>query len=53
MNEIGYKSIGVIHSPFKDVQVMLIQPTGAMGIAGTIEIDPECRDGLKDLDCAN
>lgn len=50
MNEIRYKPIGVIHSPFKDVQGMPIQPTGAMGIAGTIEIEPEYCDGLKDIE---
>ncbi len=50
MNEIRYKPIGVIHSPFKDVQGMPIQPTGAMGIAGTIEIEPEYCDRLKDIE---
>jgi tRNA-Thr(GGU) m(6)t(6)A37 methyltransferase TsaA len=50
VNEIRYKPIGVIHSPFKDVQGMPIQPTGAMGIAGTIEIEPEYCDGLKDIE---
>ncbi len=50
MNEIRYKPIGVIHSPFKDVQGMPIQPTGAMGIAGTIEIEPGYCDGLKDIE---
>jgi tRNA-Thr(GGU) m(6)t(6)A37 methyltransferase TsaA len=50
VNEIRYKPIGVIHSPFKDVQGMPIQPTGAMGIAGTIEIEPGYCDGLKDIE---
>lgn len=50
MNEIRYKPIGGIHSPFKDVQGMPIQPTGAMGIACTIEIEPGYRDGLKDIE---
>lgn len=50
MNEIRYKPIGGIHSPFKDVQGMPIQPTEAMGIAGTIEIEPGYRDGLKDIE---
>lgn len=50
MNEIRYKPIGVIHSPFKDVRGMPIQPTGAMGIAATIEICPEYHDGLKDIE---
>ncbi len=50
MNEIRYKPIGVIHSPFKGVHGMPIQPTGAMGIAGTIEIEPEYCGGLKDIE---
>jgi len=29
---------------------MPIQPAGAIGIAGTIELDPEYADGLKDIE---
>lgn len=50
MKEIKYKPIGVIHSPFKDVQGMPIQPTGARGVAGTVEIESEYVDGLKDIE---
>lgn len=42
--------IGIIHSPFKDIQGMPIQPAGARGIAGTIEIEREYSDGLKDIE---
>jgi len=48
--EIKYQPIGVIHSPFKDIEGMPIQPTGASKINGTIEIFPEFTEGLKDLD---
>ncbi|HHT9124747.1 MAG TPA: tRNA (N6-threonylcarbamoyladenosine(37)-N6)-methyltransferase TrmO [Candidatus Brocadiia bacterium] len=50
MNEIIYKQIGVICSPFKDIKGMPIQPTGAKGIVGTVEMEPEYVDGLKDVE---
>ncbi len=50
MKEIRYKPIGVIHSPFKDIQGMPIQPAGARGIVGTIELEKEHCDGLKDIE---
>lgn len=50
MGKITYNPIGVIHSPFKDIKGMPIQPKGAKGIAGTIEIKPEYADGLKDIE---
>ncbi len=48
--DIHYNSIGVIHSPFQDILGMPIQPSGATGIQGSIEIFPEFQEGLKDLD---
>jgi tRNA-Thr(GGU) m(6)t(6)A37 methyltransferase TsaA len=50
MQEIRYRPIGVIHSPFKETKGMPIQPAGARGVAGTVEVIPECGDGLKDLE---
>ncbi|MGD8381438.1 MAG: tRNA (N6-threonylcarbamoyladenosine(37)-N6)-methyltransferase TrmO [Syntrophobacterales bacterium] len=50
MQEIRYRPIGVIHSPFKQTKGMPIQPPGARGVAGTVEVSPEYGDGLKDLD---
>jgi tRNA-Thr(GGU) m(6)t(6)A37 methyltransferase TsaA len=44
------KSIGVIHSPFDNIAEMPIQPSGAQGVAGRIEIDAELVEGLKDLE---
>jgi tRNA-Thr(GGU) m(6)t(6)A37 methyltransferase TsaA len=45
-----YSPIGTIHSPFKETEGMPIQPTGAQGVSGTVEVEPEYADGLKDLD---
>jgi len=47
---ISYKPIGVIHSPFTEIEGMPIQPAGASGIQGTIEIFPEFQEGLSDLE---
>ena len=49
MNEIKYKPIGVIHSPFKEPKGTPIQPAGAKGIHGTVEVFPEYAKGLKDV----
>jgi tRNA-Thr(GGU) m(6)t(6)A37 methyltransferase TsaA len=50
MDEITYIPIGIIHSPFKKIEGMPIQPAGAKGVKGTIEIKPEYKEGLKDLE---
>lgn len=44
------KPIGTIHSPFKELKGMPIQPPGAANVKGTVEILEEYRTGLKDLD---
>ena len=48
--EIIYRSIGTIYSPFKGVEGMPIQPIGAAGIKGTVEIYDKYAPGLKDID---
>ena len=48
MNTIKFKSIGTIHSPFKDLEGMPIQRIGARGIKGEINVNPEYNGGLKD-----
>ena len=50
MNEITYKPIGVIHSPFKEPKGTPIQPAAAKGINGTVEIFPEYAEDLKDIE---
>jgi tRNA-Thr(GGU) m(6)t(6)A37 methyltransferase TsaA len=46
--QLTFAPIGIIHSPFTDVTGMPIQPNGARGIRGSVEIFEEFRDGLKD-----
>ena len=48
--QITYRPIGVIHSPFTEAEGMPIQPSGARGIRGTVEVFEEFRPGLKDLE---
>jgi tRNA-Thr(GGU) m(6)t(6)A37 methyltransferase TsaA len=50
MKKIQYHPIGIIHSPFKEPKGMPIQPIGAKGVAGTIELRAEYKEGLKDLE---
>ncbi len=47
---IVYKPIGIIHSPFKDIKGMPIQPSRSDGTGGTVEIFPEFVKGLADLE---
>ena len=47
---IELKPIGIIHTPFTEPEGMPIQPKGAAGILGTIELFDEYHAGLKDLD---
>jgi tRNA (adenine37-N6)-methyltransferase len=44
------KPIGIIHTPFKDIASMPIQPKGAKDIIGEIHINEEYIQGLKDLE---
>ncbi len=46
---INVNPIGIIRTPFEQPAGMPIQPSGAKGVKGTIEIKPEYSDGLKDL----
>ncbi len=47
--EIKLKAIGVIHSPFKKMEGMPIQPTRSDAI-GTVEVFKEFAQGLKDIE---
>jgi tRNA-Thr(GGU) m(6)t(6)A37 methyltransferase TsaA len=42
--------IGIIHTQFRVIENMPIQPTGAGDVTGTVELLPELADGLRDLD---
>jgi tRNA-Thr(GGU) m(6)t(6)A37 methyltransferase TsaA len=48
--EISFKPIGIIHSPFHNLEDMPIQPSCNTSQAGTVEIYSEYADGLKDLE---
>jgi tRNA (adenine37-N6)-methyltransferase len=48
MHEI--KPIGVIRSPFHQIQDMPIQPKGARGVKGQVLVDEIYKDGLRDLE---
>jgi tRNA-Thr(GGU) m(6)t(6)A37 methyltransferase TsaA len=50
MDEIKYKPIGIVHSPFKEPKGTPIQPSGAEGIGGTVEVFREYAEGLRDLE---
>lgn len=47
---ITYTPIGTIHSPYQDKADMPIQPTGATGVEGRVELLEEFKEGLTDLD---
>ena len=44
------RPIGLVHSPFKEPKGTPIQASGAKGIQGKIEVFPEFKAGLKDLE---
>jgi tRNA (adenine37-N6)-methyltransferase len=46
---IAFAPIGIIHSPWKTVEGMPIQPCGATGTSGSIRIYKRYLPGLKDL----
>jgi tRNA-Thr(GGU) m(6)t(6)A37 methyltransferase TsaA len=50
LENIVYRPIGIIHTPFRELENMPIQPSGAAGICGTVDLYPEFAEGLKDLD---
>ncbi len=50
MNSVKYQPIGIIHTPYKDLHGMPIQPVGAKGVKGRIELKKEYEEGLKDLE---
>lgn len=49
-NPICFEPIGVIHSPYQQRAGMPIQPAGAAGVQGTVEVFPAFAEGLTDLD---
>ena len=49
-DDVVLRPIGVIRSPYADPVGMPIQPGGARGVRGEVEVFPEFRDGLADLE---
>jgi tRNA (adenine37-N6)-methyltransferase len=47
---LSFVPIGIIHSPYTDITGMPIQPNGARGIRGTVEIFEKYKEGLKDIE---
>ena len=47
---LSFVPIGIIHSPFTDIIGMPIQPNGARGIRGTVEISGAYAEGLMDIE---
>jgi len=47
---IEYRQIGVIHTPYEAPENMPIQPAGAAGTRGEVEVFEEFRKGLQDLE---
>jgi len=50
MKDIHYTPIGIIQTPFKTNAGMPIQPSGAKGVRGTLKINRDFLEGLKDLE---
>ena len=48
--KIAFCQIGIIHTPFSNPEGTPIQPTGAFGVKGTVEVFEEYRAGLEDLE---
>ena len=50
MNEIKYRPIGIVRSPFKEARGVPIQPAAARDVEATVEVFTEYAKGLEDLD---
>jgi tRNA-Thr(GGU) m(6)t(6)A37 methyltransferase TsaA len=50
MNDIVYRPIGVVHSPFKEPYGTPIQSAAARDIEGVIEVFPHYAEGLRDVE---
>ncbi len=48
--KIEFEPIGIIHTPFSSREGMPVQPAGAAGVKGTVEVFEKYREGLDDLD---
>ena len=46
---ITFSPIGTIRTPFKDIEGMPIQPSGARDVRGQLVLDAQYEDGLSDV----
>ncbi len=46
---IEYNPIGIVHTPFKELSDVPKQPSKGTGVEGTIDLFPEFKKGLEDL----
>jgi tRNA (adenine37-N6)-methyltransferase len=49
-NRIIYKPIGLIFSPFKNIEGVPVQPAGAEGVKGKVKVYSKYAAGLMDLE---
>jgi tRNA (adenine37-N6)-methyltransferase len=49
-DEITFKPIGIVHSPYKEPKNVPIQAIASNGTEGTIEIYPQYTEGLRDIE---
>jgi tRNA-Thr(GGU) m(6)t(6)A37 methyltransferase TsaA len=50
MDTIVFHPIGLIHTPFKQLEGMPIQPAGARDATGRVAVDAAFADGLADIE---
>lgn len=50
MEEVRYRPVGVVHSPFSQPEGTPIQPEAGRDVEGTVEVFPEFSPGLKDVE---
>jgi len=50
MHNINFEPIGVIHTPFPEPVGVPLQPVGAAGIEGRVELLPEYEEGLAGIE---
>lgn len=48
--KISFRPIGVVKTPFQEPQGTPIQPQAGAGVEGSVEIYPEFKAGLKDIE---
>jgi tRNA-Thr(GGU) m(6)t(6)A37 methyltransferase TsaA len=50
MDDVVYRPVGVVHSPFKEPYGTPIQSAAARNVEGVIEVFPQYAEGLRDIE---